>query len=930
MPPKTHRSREICRSLHLTPFGIFLIFIFAAGVVSASGDDYALLAGIDAYPHARPLKGAVNDIARIKRLVVEDLKFPVANIHVLLNEQATKAGIIAALRQLAQATKPGDSVLWYYSGHGWVQNDVDRDEAISDPDDRFDEVLVPYDAKPWPRERALEPNPTMLLDDEIGEALAGMRGRRLLLVFDSCHSGTATRALPGDPQSETRSLYENYALPATPKTRSLKRSNEALDLHGQVVFMAAASPVQSASDLGEYEGRRHGAFTAALLRSINSIGPGWPGQISLEGLFQMARKDMIDHGFAAQTPSIVAREGLGRLTMAQFMNPPVSAELAAVQSGGDFDVQIATNRFHFEEGEELEVAVESARDGYLYLFDIDAEQKVTQLLPNRLSPDNRIRAGVARQVPAKSDDYQFKAGKPYGRSVIVAIVTKAPWTQADRLQLPADFEPISSNQGTALREVMRGLLSGTGKGGDAGEGGAPEWAVQKVVVQIVPGGGGATGAVVTSPAATGQTTVAGTPAGTAVPAAAQTPVPAGPTAAATVPPLPAPGPAGTATASARSADDSDLTPAEQMNLEQSRPELFAKLEKLAERFSPVFWQDVSGEFDSNFRPWRDFFVRYDFDRTTLGPNWPDPPRFQDENKRTRNSFLLGLYTPDPNRKFTPIKETPGVYHVEDRVAGTTYQYDIRPVVYWAALTTSSHYFFHYVVFHAEDWKPMFGHTGDLEGTTVVVDRKTEKMVAAFALAHDDVGSVRSLDDEEEANIAVLVNPNAEARGLFDGDDGRPVAGSLAMDAGRDGEPAPKEHQDIYVESRGHGQYGPQKIKPSRYIIYATYFDEETWVPASLDKQKYPLTDRFADVQSKHKYRLLYIGSGQTTGTRSTSEKTLWGEYGQVPRFGGGVNPPWDWRDNLFFRTGWWKDPRTIKKIGDGTYRLNPYMPAKKK
>jgi uncharacterized caspase-like protein len=882
----------------------------------ATAEDYALLIGINDYPHARPLKGAVNDILQIKRLVLEDLKFPEANVRVLLNEQATKANILAALRQLAEQTKPGDVVFWYYSGHGWVQNDIDGDEALLDPDDHLDEVLVPYDAVPWPRERALEPNPTMVVDDEIAVALSKMQGRRMLVVFDSCHSGTATRSLPGEEQ--TRALYENYALPATPKTRSLKNQQESMDMAGQVVFLAAASPVQAASDLGEYEGHRHGAFTAALLRSIQQQGPGWKDRVPIEMLFQMARKDMLEHGFATQSPSIAAREGLGKLTVGQFLKPSASTEIAALQSGGAFDVQMASNKYHFEDGELLEVAVESARDGYLYLFDIDAEQKVTQLLPNRFSPDNRIQAGVARQIPAKEDRYQFRAGKPFGRSIIVAIATTMPWAQADRLQLPSSFEAFSQLQENGLRNILRDLqdtvrtrsLPQT-KGLEA------QWASQKVIVQIVPKGAEAAAA---QPA----------------PEAPAAPAPPAPAAAAAKPPAPAlPPPPGGAPATAaaaapsagasRALDDSNLTPEEQTNLPQARPELFAKLEKLAERFSPVFWQDVSGEFDSNFRPWRDFFVRYDFDQTGSGPNWPAPPQFQDENKRQRNHSLSALLAPNPGYKVTAVKETPGVYRVEDSQAGTAYQLDLRPVVYWAALTTSTHYFFHYLAFHGEDWKPLFGHTGDLEGTTIVVDRQTEKMVCAFTLAHDDVGVVRSLDDDADANIGVLVNPNAEARDLFDGDDGRPVDGSLGMEAGRDGEPAPKEHQEIYVESRGHGQYGPHKIHKSHYIIYATYFDEDTWTTPVFDKQKYPLAEKFGEVPVKQKYKLVYVGSGPTDNSRSAGEKTLWGEYHQVGRFAGGVNPPWDWRDNLFFKTGWWRDPRMIKKIGDPNYRLNPYL-----
>jgi hypothetical protein len=260
-----------------------------------------------------------------------------------------------------------------------------------------------------------------------------------------------------------------------------------------------------------------------------------------------------------------------------------------------------------------------------------------------------------------------------------------------------------------------------------------------------------------------------------------------------------------------------------------------------------------------------------------------------------------------------------MYRVTDRNTGETVQLDLRPTVYWAALTTPTHYFFHYVCFKAEDWKFLFGHPGDMEGTTIVVDRVTEKMVAAFTLAHDDVQITRDLDDGPDANIEVLVDPALEVRALFGDDDGRPVNGALSMEQGRDGGSAPKEHQDIYSESMGHGQYGPGKIKPGHYIVYASFLPQETWRAPSFDRQHYPKTNKFAEVAAKHKYQLVYIGSNASPGA-----KTLWAEYHGLARFPGGANPPWDWRDNLFFKTGWWKDPQIIKKIGDPTYRFNPY------
>ena len=914
----------------------------------AAADNHALLVGINAYQHVRPLKGAVNDIVRFQEVLERDLNFLPRNIRVLTNEQATRENILAALDALASDTRAGDTVFWYYSGHGWVQTDVDGDEREFDPDDTLDETLVPYDAVPWPRERALEPNPTMIVDDEIGERLSRLAGRRLVVVFDSCHSGTATRSL--GEEDTTRSLYENYALPATPRTRSLKRGHEMMDMDGQAVFLSAASPTQAASDLGEFEGQRHGAFSASLLRAIHRAGPGWSRTRAWDDLFREAREDLVNQGFASQTPSIAATRGLAKVPVEQFLNPPPAAEIALLQAGA-FGLELSVNRDRFEDGDVLELAVASERDGHLYVFDINAEQAVTQLFPNRFAPENRVTAGTQLRLPAPDAGYRFRAGQPYGRSTIVAVVSRTPWAELQRLELPANFQPISDSQAGGLRDSLRALLDAALAANTGQERGNAEWSSRRAVVEISPKSALAEatpaeappGAVTAAPGAAASvppaaSSVSAPPAADLAPAALAVPAAVSPAAVSMVaarPPEPLASAPGDLPSPAVKIDfpgavvdeDKDLPPEVQADLRRARPKLFAKLEQLAERFSPIFWQDVSGDFDKQFRPWRDFFVRFDFDQTDEGPNWPTPPNFQDENKRTRNGLLDSLLTPAPGRRILPSRETPGIYRIVDGGSSSVFQLDLRPYVYWTVLSTDTHYFFHYVVFHAEDWKSLFGHTGDLEGTTIVVDRKTERMVAAFTLAHDDVGVVRSLDDEPEGNIGVLVDPAAESRDLYDGEDGRPVDGSLAMEAGRDGAPAPKEHQDVYVETKGHGHYGPHKIKPARYIVYANFLPEETFAAPSFDRNAYPLTNRFGEVVGKHKYRLVYIGSG-AGGTRSAEDKSLWGEYKDLTRFRGGANPPWEWRDNLFFRTGWWKDPRRIKKIGAAAYRINPYLPGK--
>jgi hypothetical protein len=810
-------------------------------------------------------------------------------VRLLVNQQATKRAILDALSELARRTRPGDSVFIYYSGHGWLVNDEDGDESTFNDDERYDEALVPYDAVPWPRERAYEPNPTLLIDDEFARALGPMSGRRLAVIFDSCHSGNALRGLPGDDVG--RSLYDNAPLPPS-RFKSLKPRAPSMDMGEQAVFIAAARWRETASDLGEFEGRRHGALTASLLRTIQKAGSGWANVLSWESLFRQTRADLLSQGFASQTPTIVGAPTMGRAPVAQFFDPPASAEIADLSAPQSFDVYLEVNKYQFLVGDQMRLAIESALSGYLYVFDIDAEHKVTQLFPNQFEKDNALPASTQVKIPDIRARYQFTADKPYGTSTIVALVTRAPWDDHARLNLPGSLDPLSAAQEGGLRDILRHLvdISGTKPS---------EWAYQKVTVEV------ANRDEPEAPAVT-------------PPRVAEQPKPP------PVPPANRPAtPAPSLASRADSVDDGDVTWAEQQDLPTLRPALFRKYEQLAERFSPVFWQDVSGEVDGKFRPWKDFFVRYDFDQTSAGPNWPAPPGFQDENKRRRIRSLDVWLDGDTRKAVVETRESPGVFRVTDARTRETTALDLRPYVYWAVLATPTHYFLHYAAFKAEDWKPVFGHPGDLEGSTVIVDRRTGRMVAVLTLAHDDVRVTRGLDGENESNIEVLVDPSLAARDLA-ADDTRPINGALRMDTSRAGEPAPREHQDIYSETRGHGQYGPAKIVPTRYIVYANFLPDDTWRAPSFDRADYVVSNKFADVRAKFKYKLIYIGSGRDEGPRS-EQKTLWGEYLDLPRFSAGVNPPWCWRDNLFFRTGWWRDPRTVLKVGDARYLVNPYL-----
>ena len=146
----------------------------------------ALCIGINNYPGSHmDLAGCVND-ANAWEAELKSREFAVSK---LLDAQAAKAAMIAAFQSMTGAAVSGDLVVITYSGHGTYVLDTDGDEI-----DGLDEALCPYD---------IQTRGGALLDDEIHALFAARKGGvRLVLITDSCHSGTVTRAAAPDPDAD--------------------------------------------------------------------------------------------------------------------------------------------------------------------------------------------------------------------------------------------------------------------------------------------------------------------------------------------------------------------------------------------------------------------------------------------------------------------------------------------------------------------------------------------------------------------------------------------------------------------------------------------------------------------------------------------------------------------------------------------------------
>ncbi len=135
------------------------------------GKYYALVIGNNAYEHLPDLKTATNDAKTVAKLLQDEYGF---NVSLLIN--ARREEILDALDVYREKLGNTDNLLIYYAGHGWLDKAGEQG------------YWLPIDAQENRRSKWIS-------NTAISTTLKALEAKHVMVVVDSCYSGTLVRGL---------------------------------------------------------------------------------------------------------------------------------------------------------------------------------------------------------------------------------------------------------------------------------------------------------------------------------------------------------------------------------------------------------------------------------------------------------------------------------------------------------------------------------------------------------------------------------------------------------------------------------------------------------------------------------------------------------------------------------------------------------------
>jgi WD40 repeat protein len=209
------------------------------GEAIATTSLYVLAVGINQYRNSSyNLNYAQSDAASFTEKILENTKGIFKSVHKreIYDTDATRENILLGFRSMIASAKPEDVFVFYYAGHGTLNEEKDNEY-----------YLVPTDVtKLYGDAAQLEAKG--ISASELRDHFAQIKAQKQLVLMDACHSGGALKSMNvRAAASDERAIVQ------------LARSSG-------VAWLASSGTKQFAT---EFEQLKHGVFTYSLLEALD-------------------------------------------------------------------------------------------------------------------------------------------------------------------------------------------------------------------------------------------------------------------------------------------------------------------------------------------------------------------------------------------------------------------------------------------------------------------------------------------------------------------------------------------------------------------------------------------------------------------------------------------------------------------------------------
>ncbi len=416
--------------------------LLAASVLSAAlssplsaQEKFAVLVGVDDYLNysdepGGDLRGAERDALSVRDVLLRRYGVPEENVRLLLSLEATKAAIHEAITGwAAERTREGDLFIFYFAGHGSQALDINGDE-----EDWLDETLAPTDV-------AKNSAEFDLVDDELSEWLATIAGD-VVVILDSCHSGSATRMtgnmrprfLNRDPPPEpdrSRSTEVGAEPPPGPEAAAEWRPVEEEMAEGErsLVELAAASPNQVAME---------GWFDS------DDGSPAMPGGAFTYHLVKQLWRAPVDASYQDLMKQVVSSLKVDRFTQDPQLRGPYTESLFVARGQTEPPVLAAADEVEVRSVSAATAALSAGSDrgvtqGSLYGTDAGAVLRVTKIAADHAT------AAIVSGSPVQGESATLMSVTLARAGLDVGVSYLPPATRTALGAALADLEDVTLN-----------------------------------------------------------------------------------------------------------------------------------------------------------------------------------------------------------------------------------------------------------------------------------------------------------------------------------------------------------------------------------------------------------------------------------------------------------------------------------------------------